>query len=84
MKKYYVQWESHLEDYYLEHLFNLCVKSLNLSLTDIDTMRSVRYYYGFVENKPYEILSGGKYGGIIAQNLKEFMKFSDVDNLIVL
>lgn len=79
MKKYYVQWESHLEDYYLEHLFNLFVKSLNLSLTDIDTMRSVRYHYGFVENKPYEILSGGKYGGIIAQNLKEFMKFSDVD-----
>ncbi len=80
MKKYYVQWEeSFLEDYYLEHLFNLCVKSLNLSLTDIDTMRSVRYHYGFVENKPYEILSGGKYGGIIAQNLKEFMKFSDVD-----
>ena len=25
MKKYYVQWESHLEDYYLEHLFNLFV-----------------------------------------------------------
>ncbi len=80
MKKYYAQWSiEHLEDYYLEHLFNLFVKSLNLSLTDIDTMRSVRYHYGFVENKPYEILSGGNYGGILAQNLKEFMKFSEID-----
>jgi diguanylate cyclase (GGDEF)-like protein len=42
-------------------------------------MRSITYNYGFVDNGPYEILSGGNYGGIIAQYLKEFNDFSDTE-----
>lgn len=80
MAKYYNKWEeSHLNDYYEDHLFNLFIKSMNISLADIDAMRSVTYHYGFVNNSPYEILSGGNYGGIVAQLLKKFTEFSDID-----
>lgn len=80
LKKYYNVWnEDNLVDYYQDHLFNVFIDSLNISLTEVDAMRSVSYDYGFVNNSPYEILSGGNYGGIIAQYLKEFTEFSDTE-----
>ena len=42
-------------------------------------MQSISYNYGFIGTPPYEILSGGNYGGIIAQYLKEFIDFSDTE-----
>ena len=80
IRKYYNEWhEENLMDYYQDHLFNKFIESLNISLTEVDAMRSISYDYGFVNNSPYEILSGGNYGGIIAQYLKEFTEFSDVE-----
>lgn len=80
LKKYYNQWkDKNLDSYYQDHLFNLFLDSLHISLADVDSMRSVTYHYGFVYNSPYEILSGGNYGGIIAQYLKEFTEFSDTE-----
>lgn len=80
LKKYYNEWqEKQLNTYYQSHLFNLFIESLNISLTEVDAMRSISYNYGFVNNSPYEILSGGNYGGIIAQYLKEFTEFSDTE-----
>lgn len=80
LKKYYNNWvDKNLINYYQDHLFNLFIDSLNISLTEIDAMRSITYNYGFVNNSPYEILTGGNYGGIIAQYLKEFTEFSDTE-----
>ncbi len=80
LKKYFNEWKTEaLYDSYKEHLFDLFVKSLNISLTEIDAMRSISYNYGFVDNSPYEILTGGNYGGIIAQYLKEFTDFSETE-----
>ncbi len=80
IKKYYNEWfVKKLENSYQDHLFNLFTSSLNISSTDIDAMRSVSYNYGFINNDPYEIISGGNYGGIIAQYLKEFTEFSDTE-----
>lgn len=80
LQKYYNTWsEKNLTLYYQDHLFNLFIDSLNISLTEVDAMRSISYNYGFVNNSPYEILTGGNYGGIIAQYLKEFTEFSDTE-----
>jgi diguanylate cyclase (GGDEF)-like protein len=80
INKYFNTWsEKYFDEYYKDHLFNLFINSLNISLTEVDAMRSISYNYGFVENCPYEILSGGNYGGIIAQYLKDFNDFSDID-----
>lgn len=80
LKKYFIKWEEKkLADSYKEHLFKLFTDSLNISLTEIDAMQSITYNYGFISNSPYEILTGGNYGGIIAQYLKEFIDFSDTE-----
>lgn len=80
LQKYFLKWkENKLQDSYKEHLFKLFTTSLSISLTEIDAMQSISYNYGFISNPPYEILSGGNYGGIIAQYLKEFIDFSDTE-----
>ncbi len=80
LSKYFNKWsKDSMEKYYREHLFDLFVASLDISVADIDAMRSVSYNYGFVNNSPYEILSGGNFGGVIAQYLKEFKEFSDIE-----
>ena len=80
LEKYFHVWsEDKMNDYFEEHLFRLFVESLNISMTEVDAMKSKTYHYGFVNNTPYEILAGGNYGGIIAQYLKEFMEFSETE-----
>ena len=80
LKKYYNDWaKNNMNEYYEDHLFQLFINSLGISSTEVDAMQSVTYNYGFIDNEPYEILSGGNYGGIIAQYLKEFMEFSDTE-----
>lgn len=80
LKKFFLKWEKDkLQDSYKNHLFRLFQDSLNISQTEIDAMQSITYNYGFITNSPYEILSGGNYGGIIAQYLKEFIDFSDTE-----
>lgn len=80
LEKYFHSWEEDMfHDSYKEHMFNLFIKSLGIALKDVDAMRAVSYEYGFMNNSPYEILSGGNYGGIIAQYLKEFSDFSNIE-----
>lgn len=80
LKKYFNEWEEdYLQDSFNEHLFDLFINALDISLTEVDAMQSISYNYGFIDNDPYEILSGGNYGGIIAQYLKEFTEFSKTE-----
>lgn len=80
LQKFFMKWEkSTFQKSYKEHLFKLFLDSLDISLTEVDAMQSITYNYGFISSPPYEILSGGNYGGIIAQYLKEFIDFSDTE-----
>ena len=79
LRKYYNSWKENFEESYDDSLFSLVSKSLNLTDTEIDAMRSISYKYGYVNNSPYEVISGGNYGGIVAVYLKRFMSFADVD-----
>lgn len=80
MSKFYSTWsEDYLTKYYNDYLFNMFVSALKISQTDIDTMKGKDYNYGFVTNKPYEILASSNYGGIVAQYLKDFSDFSGVE-----
>lgn len=79
IKKYYEIWEENFEESYDQNLFSLVSNKLNLTDTEIDAMRSVNYKYGYVNNSPYEVISGGNYGGIVAVYLKRFMSFANVD-----
>ena len=52
---------------------------MNISDTEIDSLQSVTYNYGFVNASPYEVITGGKYGGIVAVYLSKFSDFAGVE-----
>lgn len=79
LNKYYNNWQSNFENTYNEKLFDTFVTSMNILETDIDAMQSVSYNYGFVNASPYEVIMGGKYGGIVAVYLSKFSDFADVE-----
>lgn len=80
LRKFYEKWANNkFSKSYNTHEFKLFTDSLNISQTEVDAMQSITYQYGFITNSPYEILSGGNYGGIIAQYLKEFIDFSNTE-----
>lgn len=80
LSKYFKKWEmSSFDKSLYDQEFQMFVKNLSISQTEIDQLQSVVYNYGFINNSPYEILSGGNYGGIIATYLNEFSKFSGVE-----
>ncbi len=80
LKKYYNKWsKNHFDEYYRKHLFDLFQENLKISQTEIDAMQSISYNYGMFDYSPYEILTGGNYGGIIAQIMSEFKEFSGID-----
>ncbi len=79
LHKYYLRWNTELDEYLDEAEFNLFTSRLNISETEIDALRGMDFNYGFVNNSPYEVITGGNYGGIIAIYLKEFSDFADLD-----
>ena len=79
LNKYYQTWQDNFAKYYNAALFKVFTNALNMSDTEIDALQSVEYNYGFVNTSPYEIISGGKYGGVVAVYLSDFSSFADVD-----
>ena len=79
LKKYFEDWKENFEESYDKNLFDLISNKLGLTEYEIEQMRSVNYKYGYVNNSPYEVISGGNYGGIVAVYLQRFMTFSGVD-----
>lgn len=64
---------------YDKNNYNLFISTLNITEAEEDTLTNKVYNYGFAENRPYEILASGEYGGITAQYLQTFSDFSNVE-----
>lgn len=79
LKKFYAKWQDDFEKSYNKALFDTFTTSLNISDTEIDSLQSISYNYGFVNASPYEVITGGKYGGIVAVYLSKFSAFADVE-----
>lgn len=79
LKKYYNKWNNEFNDVYNNNLFKTFTNNMNISDTEVDSMQSITYNYGFVNASPYEVYLGGKYGGIIAVYLSNFSKFADIE-----
>lgn len=79
LKKYYSKWNNEFKDVYNSNLFKTFTGNMNISDTEVDSMQSITYNYGFVNASPYEVILGGKYGGIIAVYLSNFSKFADIE-----
>ena len=80
LKKYTHKWTNDLLEYsYNENKLLLFKEALNISDKDLDEIQARSYKYGFVPISPYEVLTGGKYGGIVNEYLSEFSKFSKTE-----
>ena len=79
LRKFYARWQDNFTESYNTALFDTFAESLNISDTEIDSMQSVSYDYGFVNASPYEVITGGKYGGIVAVILSHFSDFAGVE-----
>lgn len=79
LKKYYNTWKSGINEYYNDHEFEVFTENLKISEMDIDKLKSVVHNYGFVNTSPYEVIMGGKYGGIVSVYLSNFADFADIE-----
>lgn len=79
LSKYFNSWkDKKFEETLNQNEFNLFLNSLNISETEIDKIKAKNYTYGFVNNDPYEIMSGGNFGGISAVYMKKFADLLDI------
>lgn len=80
LKKYYNTWyKDNLDAYFKREEFNIFTTKLGITQTEVDALQSVTYEYGFVNNSPYEIITGGNYGGIVAMYLHNFGEFANIE-----
>lgn len=79
LTKYYNKWENKFDEVYNKNLFKSFTQNMNITDTEIDSLQSVTYNYGFVNASPYEVIMGGKYGGIVAVYLSKFSNFAGVE-----
>lgn len=79
LKKYYNKWNNEFDNVYNDNLFKTFTSAMNITDTEVDSMQSITYNYGFVNASPYEVILGGKYGGIVAVFLSNFSKFADIE-----
>ncbi len=80
IKKYYNNWiEENYNNHYNKELYEFFTDNLNISEEQNDKLHSKTYNYGFIENRPYETLSGSNYGGIASIYLDKFKDFSNLD-----
>ena len=79
LKKYYNKWNNEFDNVYNDNLFKTFTSAMSITDTEVDNMQSITYNYGFVNASPYEVILGGKYGGIVAVYLSNFSKFADIE-----
>ena len=78
--KYYNTWsKKHYKESYNKNELNTFISALSISAKDLDSIQSNVYKYGFVNTSPYEILTGGKYGGIVSEYIARFKDFSGIE-----
>ena len=78
--KYFNNWkDEYFSDIFYSNEFDTFVEALSLTEADVSKIRSVTYNYGFINQNPYEVITGGNFGGIVAVYLKNFSDFANVE-----
>lgn len=78
--KYFNNWkEKYFNNAFYSNEFDTFATALALTEADISKIQSVTYNYGFMNHNPYEVITGGNFGGIVAVYLKNFSDFANVE-----
>ena len=79
IKKYFNKWSKrYFTEIFNNNEFLSITSALSLSEADVSNILSKTYNYGFINQNPYEVITGGNFGGISAVYLKNFSEFSGV------
>lgn len=79
MGKYYNKWKNDKQlDSFNTSEYALFVDKLKITEKELDVINNKKYVYGFVNNAPYDVKSGGVYGGTISKYIKGFSDFSGI------
>lgn len=80
VNKFFNNWkEKYMSEILNQNMFSTYTTYLGLTDADISNIQAVNYKYGFVNQSPYEVITGGNFGGIVAVYLKRFSDFANVD-----
>ena len=80
IRKYFNNWkDKYFNEIFNSNQFDTYATALSLSEADITKIKSVSYNYGFINQNPYEVITGGNFGGIVAVYLKNFSDFANVE-----
>ena len=66
-------------DSYNKNQLNTFLSSLSVSEKDFKKIQGKPYQYGFLNKSPYEVLTGGSYGGIVSEYISRFSDFSGTE-----
>ena len=76
LTKYYEKWSvENFDEHFNDYLFNIYFNTSNIDEKQKVQFRSKRYYYGFVENIPFDTVDNGINNKII----HDFMDFSNIE-----
>lgn len=80
LKKYFaIYQEEKLNESIDKNILNALTTALGISEKDLTSLQAKEYSYGFVNNSPYEVITGGNYGGIISEYLQRFSAVTNTD-----
>ena len=66
-------------DSYNKNQLDTFLSALSVSEKDYMKVTAKPYQYGFLNNSPYEVLTGGSYGGIVSEYISKFSDFSGAE-----
>lgn len=80
LKKYFVTYKKErLNDSINKNTLDALTTALEINEKELTNLQAKEYNYGFVNNSPYEVISGGNYGGIISEYLQRFSSVTNTE-----
>ncbi len=79
MNKFFNKWSEEKFQVSLdENEYELFIDKLKITEKELDVINNKEYNYGFIDNVPYDVKTGGTYGGIMNVYLEKFTEFSGI------
>ena len=80
LKKYFNKYkDKYLEKSINENTLDTFIDSLGITEKEFKAIQAKEYNYAFVNNSPYQVLTGGNYGGIVSEYLRRFSNITNTD-----
>lgn len=80
LSKFYNKWSTEKQtEHFNESEYELFTSKLKITEKELDVINKKIYKYGFVNYAPYDVKSGGMYGGTMSSYVEKFADFSGLE-----